>query len=33
MASTTPDWKTKESLASGKGATLQEFVAVVGDKK
>jgi enoyl-[acyl-carrier protein] reductase I len=33
MASTTLDWKTKEGLAAGRGATLQEFVAVVGDKR
>jgi hypothetical protein len=33
MAYTTPDWKTKEGLAAGKGATVQEFVATVGDKK
>ena len=33
MTSTTPDWKTKEGLAVGKGATLQKFVAIVGNKK
>jgi enoyl-[acyl-carrier protein] reductase I len=33
MASTTPDWTTKEGLAAGKGATVQEFVATVGDKR
>jgi enoyl-[acyl-carrier protein] reductase I len=33
MAYTTPDWKTKEGLVAGKGATVQEFVATVGDKK
>jgi enoyl-[acyl-carrier protein] reductase I len=33
MASTTPDWKAKEGLAAGKGATVQEFVATVGYKR
>ena len=33
MTPTMPDWKAKEGLAAGKGATLQEFVAIVGDKK
>jgi hypothetical protein len=33
MASTTADWKAKEGLAAGKGATVQEFVATVGDKR
>ena len=32
MASTTADWKAKEGLAAGKGATVQEFVATV-DKR
>jgi enoyl-[acyl-carrier protein] reductase I len=27
------DWKSKEGLAVGKGATVQEFVATVGDDK
>jgi enoyl-[acyl-carrier protein] reductase I len=33
MASRTPDWNVKDGLAAGRGATLQEFVATVGDKK
>ena len=33
MISRVPDWKAKEGLAGGKGATVQEFVATVGDKK
>ena len=33
MASSKPDWKTNESLAAGKGATVQEFLATVGDDK
>jgi enoyl-[acyl-carrier protein] reductase I len=33
MTSRILDWKSKESLAVGKGATVQEFVAIVGDKK
>jgi hypothetical protein len=33
MTSTVPDWKTKEGLVAGKGATVQEFVATIGDKK
>jgi enoyl-[acyl-carrier protein] reductase I len=28
-----PDWKTNETLAVGKGATVQEFVATVGNDK
>ena len=28
-----PDWKMKEGLAAGKGATVQEFFANVGDDK
>jgi enoyl-[acyl-carrier protein] reductase I len=32
MAATISDWKTKEGLAAGKGATVQEFVAMLGDK-
>ena len=27
------DWKTNEHLSAGKGATVQEFVATVGDHK
>jgi enoyl-[acyl-carrier protein] reductase I len=27
------DWRTNEKLAVGKGATVQEFVATVGDDK
>jgi enoyl-[acyl-carrier protein] reductase I len=27
------DWKAKDGLAVGKGATVQEFVAMVGDKR
>jgi enoyl-[acyl-carrier protein] reductase I len=26
-----PDWKTNEGLAVGKGATVQEFFATVGN--
>jgi len=33
MTSRILDWKSKEGLAVGKGATVQEFVAIVGDKK
>src|SRR5436190_15574349 len=32
MTATISDWKTKEGLAAGKGATVQEFVAMLGDK-
>jgi enoyl-[acyl-carrier protein] reductase I len=28
-----PDWKANDQLAVGKGATVQEFVAVVGDTR
>ena len=28
-----PDWKPNEGLAVGKGATVQEFSATVGDDK
>src|SRR5690349_6861231 len=28
-----PDWKANEQLAAGKGATVQEFVATVGDAR
>ncbi len=28
-----PEWKTNEALAVGKGATVQEFVATVGDDR
>ena len=31
MTSRKPDWTAKEGLAVGKGATVQEFVATVGD--
>ena len=31
MASKSPTWKTKEGLAVGKGATVQEFYASVED--
>ena len=31
MASKSPNWKTKEGLAVGKGATVQEFYASVED--
>lgn len=33
MNSTALNWKVKEGLAVGKGATVQEFVAIVGKKK
>jgi enoyl-[acyl-carrier protein] reductase I len=33
MPSSKPEWKTNESLAVGKGATVQEFFATVGDDK
>jgi enoyl-[acyl-carrier protein] reductase I len=33
MAAPPPDWKSIEGLAVGKGATVQEFVANVGDTK
>ena len=33
MTSRSPEWKSKEGLAVGKGATVQEFVAIVGDDK
>ena len=33
MTSRILDWKSKEGLAVGKGATVQEHVAIVGDKK
>jgi hypothetical protein len=28
-----PEWKTNETLAVGKGATVQEFVATVGEDR
>jgi hypothetical protein len=28
-----PTWKTNETLAAGKGATVEEFVAMVGTDK
>jgi enoyl-[acyl-carrier protein] reductase I len=33
MTSIKPDWKSNEALAVGKGATIQEFVAEIGDAK
>ena len=33
MTSRSPEWKSKEGLAVGKGATVQEFVAIVGNDK
>ena len=33
MTTSKPDWTTNERLAVGKGATVQEFVATVGDDK
>ena len=33
MTSITPDWKPNEGLAVGKGATVQQFVAIVGRDK
>jgi enoyl-[acyl-carrier protein] reductase I len=33
MTATTLEWKSIEGLAAGKGATVQEFVASVGDTK
>ena len=33
MSPSKPDWKTNDKLATGKGATVQEFVATVGDDK
>jgi enoyl-[acyl-carrier protein] reductase I len=33
MTTSKPDWTTNERLAAGKGATVQEFVATVGDDK
>ncbi|MGB6819795.1 MAG: hypothetical protein WBE29_22995, partial [Pseudolabrys sp.] len=27
------DWKTNSALAAGKGATVQQFVAIVGDHR
>jgi hypothetical protein len=33
MISSKPDWKANEALAAGKGATVQEFVATVGNDK
>jgi hypothetical protein len=31
MTEKKPEWKTNENLAAGKGATVQEFFATVGD--
>ena len=28
-----PDWKSNDNLSVGKGATVQEFTATVGDAK
>jgi enoyl-[acyl-carrier protein] reductase I len=33
MTANKPEWKTNENLAAGKGATVQEFFATVGDDK
>jgi len=33
MPASKPDWKTNENIAAGKGATVQEFLATVGDDK
>ena len=33
MTSSKVDWKTNEKLAVGKGATVHEFFATVGDEK
>jgi enoyl-[acyl-carrier protein] reductase I len=33
MTSRIPDWKSKAGLAVGKGATVQEFIATLGDEK
>jgi enoyl-[acyl-carrier protein] reductase I len=33
MTSSKPDWKTNADIAVGKGATVQEFLATVGDDK
>ena len=33
MSPSKPDWKTNDKLATGKGATVQEFIATVGDDK
>ncbi len=33
MTASKPDWKPNEGLAVGKGATVQEFSATVGDDK
>jgi enoyl-[acyl-carrier protein] reductase I len=33
MSVSSPDWTSKEGLAVGKGATVQEFVATIGDQK
>ncbi len=31
MPSSKPDWKTNQDIAAGRGATVQEFLATVGD--
>src|SRR5215216_3492984 len=33
MSASTPDWKANEKLPVGKGATIQQFVAMVGNDK
>ena len=33
MPSSKLDWKTNEGIAAGKGATVQEFLATLGDDK
>jgi enoyl-[acyl-carrier protein] reductase I len=33
MPSAKLDWKTNQALAAGKGATVQEFVATIGNDK
>ena len=33
MSSRPLEWKTDETLAVGKGATVQQFVATLGDNK
>jgi hypothetical protein len=33
MTASSPDWKSNESLAVGKGAIIQEFSAIVGNDK
>src|SRR5262245_12405045 len=33
MTPTKPDWRSNDDLAVGKGATVQEFIATVGNNK